>query len=181
MRIVTKIISYVVVTVLCVILAGFLLFKVAQTVFPLRYEEHIEQYSEEYGLDKYEVMSIIYVESKFAPLAKKGNEQGLMMIPSDTVRGVSKEMGLEYTPNMAFDVETNIKMGCFYLAYLKELYPVEDTFLMAYNIGPGTVQSWLEDEANTMDGEKLYYIPDAETKSYVKKVHNFAKVYEFLY
>lgn len=181
MRTVTKIITYVTAIVLCIILAGFLVFKVAQTIFPLRYEEYIEQYSAEYGLDKYDVMGIIYVESKFVPLAKNDNEQGLMMIPADTVKGVAKELGLEYEPKMAFDVETNIRMGCFYLAYLKELYPIEDTYLMAYNIGPGTVQSWIEDEANTIDGERLYYIPDDGTRDYVKKIHNFAKVYEFLY
>ena len=181
MRKVTKIIITIILIALCLLLAYFLTMRTAKKIFPLRYEEYIEQYSEEYDLDKYEVMSVIYLGSKYAPLTRKDEKLGLMQLPADTIKGVAKELGIEYSPELAFDIETNIRMGCFYLDYLRGIYPAEDTFLIAYSVGPGIVQGWLEDDVYTMDGETIYNIPDARARRYVSSVHRYAKVYEFLY
>ena len=100
MKILIKIIAFVVALALCVGLVWFLTMRTAKKIFPLRYEEYIEQYSEEYNLDKYEVMSLIYLKSKYAPLRQTGEKQGLMQIPADTVKGVAsmeKELALAIT------------------------------------------------------------------------------------
>lgn len=150
-------------------------------VLPLRYEEHIEKYSDEYVLPKHLVMGVIRTESKFNDKAHSEYARGLMQITDDTAVWIAKEMKIEYSVDMVEDPETNIKMGCFYLSYLIEKYENVRTALAAYNAGPGNVNSWLSDEAYSLDGKTLYEIPFGETKRYVRRVEIFEKLYEKLY
>lgn len=166
---------------LAAFLAVGLCYRAVYRLVPMKYEDIIEKYAEEYGLSKYLVDGVIYAESGFNNTAHSGLARGLMQLTDDTADWVSGKLGIEYEYDMAEDPETNIKMGCYYLSYLIEQYGNTDTALAAYNGGMGNVSKWLADKKYSLDGKTLYKIPYAETEKYVKKVNFFKKVYEKLY
>ena len=85
------------------------------------------------------------------------------------------------SPEVLFDPETNIRYGVYVLSLLRELYPVTDTMLAAYNGGLGNVAEWLKDPAYSSDGETLHTIPFPETSAYVQKVRDAQEIYQTLY
>lgn len=153
----------------------------AYRVFPLKYGEYIERYAKEYGLRKELVEGVIYAESGFNNKAHSGLARGLMQLTDETADWVASEMSIEYEYDMAEDPEINIKMGCFYLAHLKEKYEDTETALAAYNGGMGNVSKWLADGRYSKDGKTLFKIPYAETEKYVKRVKLFSYIYQKLY
>ena len=104
-----------------------------------------------------------------------------MQITDDTARWIAKEMNIEQYDDMVEDPETNIKMGCFYLAYLMKKYENAEAALAAYNAGPGNVNSWLVGGEYSADGKTLDEIPFGETKRYVQRVDFFSVLYQKLY
>lgn len=148
---------------------------------PLKYEAFIEKYSYEYGLDKYLVMGVIRAESSFDHEAHSGVARGLMQITDSTAKWIAKSLKIDYHADMVSDPETNIKMGCWYLAYLAEYFADTDTALAAYNAGMGNVSDWLSDEKYSKDGKTLSEIPFEETDSYVRRVNILSALYKKFY
>ncbi len=181
MRRKNKLIFLLVVLTIIVPLARLSYEKILDRVLPLKYEQYIERYSDEYSLPQYLVMGVIRAESKFDEKAHSGYARGLMQITDDTAKWIAKEFEIEYFEDMVEEPETNIKMGCFYLSYLTKKYGNTHTALAAYNAGPGNVNSWLSDERYSDDGVTLYEIPFGETKRYVQRVEMFRGLYEKLY
>ncbi len=171
----------VIMLVLCVSIIKTGAVKISQFVFPLEHESEIKTYAKEYSLSVYEVMGVIYAESQFCSGAHSGVAKGLMQITDETAKEIAGKLGMEYNEDMAYNPEKNIKMGCYYLAQLKELFGNMDTALAAYNAGPGRVREWLSDERYSKDGVTLSKIPYQETKEYVARVHKLAELYRNLY
>lgn len=177
------------VKILVLLAVVFVAFGVAKTAyryslngfFPLEYRGQIEKYSREQNLSKYLVMAVINTESGFDRKAHSGIAKGLMQITDETAKWIAEKMETEYYENMAYDPEISIKMGCFYLRYLIDLYKNEDTALAAYNAGMGTVNEWLKDKNYSEDGIKLKNIPYPETQNYVARVRLCEKVYQKAY
>ncbi len=152
--------------------------------FPAEYINEIKKYSEEYGVDPYLVMAVIKSESNFEQEAVSHKEaRGLMQITQSTAQWLAERIGL--TDGGQVDIhnpDTNIRLGCYYLSYLLNLYEGETKCaLAAYNAGNGTVDQWLSDSRYSKDGETLYKIPYRETEQYVNKVINYSKIYRILY
>lgn len=148
--------------------------------YPLAYEDLIEQYSAEYGLDPYLVAAVIYVESGFDPEAvSRVGAQGLMQVMPETGEWIAGKLHVESPPNL-LDPETNISMGTWYLNFLDERFGHDqDMVLAAYNAGHGRVAEWLENPQYS-DGTVLTNIPYKETENYVKKVnHAYEKYKEY--
>ena len=162
---------------------GFI-FAMKRYVYPYKYGEYINKYSEEYELDPYLVLSIIKTESNFKEdaLSNKG-AKGLMQIMDTTGEWVSSEIGIDsFNTSLLYDAETNIKMGCWYLNNLtNEFNNNIDLAIAAYNGGSGNVSRWLTLEECSSDGETLDYIPFPETKKYVDKVKANYSIYKYLY
>jgi len=159
------------------------LFFVAKTViynlFPLKYEDYIDKYSAEYGLDRYLVMGTIYAESGFNNEAHSNVAHGLMQLTDETAWWIAEQMKEDVQD--IIDPKTNIKLGCYYLSYLIGKYNNEETALAAYNAGHGNVTKWLGDGRYSKDGKTLCAIPYEETANYVKRVKQYKKVYKKLY
>lgn len=155
--------------------------KLLDRFLPLKYEGYIEKYSEEYGLDKYLVMGVIRAESSFRNDAHSGVARGLMQLTDDTARWIAGKLDIDYNEDMVLKPEVNIKMGCYYLAYLKEHFKDTIAALAAYNAGMGNVTEWLGDSRYSEDGKTLQSIPFGETKRYVKRVEILSRLYEKLY
>lgn len=154
-----------------------------KSMYPLKYREMVEKYSEMYGLDPLLVMSVIRVESMFRPDAvSPKNAVGLMQIMPGTGKWAADKLKLEgYSDNKLFDPDTNIHIGCWYLAMLHKEFGNTDVALAAYNAGSGNVSQWLSDGRYSKTGVTLDIIPFRETESYVKKVKESFKIYKKLY
>lgn len=151
--------------------------------FPYKYKEYVDKYSEEYNVDPLLVLAVIRGESNFDPKAESNKgAKGLMQIMDSTGKWISEEIGIqEFTPDILFDEETNIRLGCWYLQNLEGEFGSLDLVLAAYNAGSGHVTKWLKDERYSPDGDVLTYIPFAETKKYVDKVKTNYNVYKHFY
>lgn len=169
--------------VLLVIAAGFR-YVVKEKFFPYKYAEYVEQYGKEYNLDPFFILAVIKTESKFDDNAHSHkNAVGLMQITVETGEWAAKEMGYTtFSKQDLYNEKYNIRMGCWYLKYLSDMFDGNrDLIVAAYNAGPTNVQNWLNDKQYSKDGKTLDYIPFGETKKYVDKVNTYYNVYEYLY
>ena len=112
-------------------------------MYPTKYSEYVEKYSEENNLDKYLVYAIIKAESNFDPNVKSNADaRGLMQLMEETA--VERSNAIEGTEVEAYDLydpETNIKLGTSYFAYLMGLYDNNIVLaIIAYNAGLGNVE-----------------------------------------
>lgn len=154
------------------------------TNYPIGYKTMIVEYSKEYNLDPYLVASIINVESKYDKDAlSQKDARGLMQISPSTGKWASEVLGIEnYSEDILFDPETNIRIGTWYLSTLfKEFNNNLDSVLAAYNAGSGNVNKWLNDEKYSRDKTSLAIIPFQETKDYLVRVKKNYKVYSTVY
>ena len=172
--------------VLCLVLiwgAGISLRLGVDIFFPLKYQDLIVRYSREFslkekGMDEYHIAAIIRTESRFNEKAEsKKGAVGLMQILPDTGAWAAEKIGIgDYTADSLWDPEVNIRIGCWYLAYLADMFNGDLTkVLAAYNAGPTNVKKWLEDDGN------LINIGHLETQSYVMRVEKYYDIYKALY
>lgn len=158
--------------------------KAAEWVYPVAHEEFAEKYASEYGLSENLVYAVIKAESNFNHEAKsEKNASGLMQIMESTGEWIADRMGKkDFSYEQLSDPETNIEMGCFYLAYLLKLYDGDKKCaLAAYNAGLANVDSWLRNKTYSKNGVNLDVIPFSETEKYVNLVVKNEKIYDCLY
>lgn len=156
-------------------------FAAVRLIYPLKYEDYIIESSLENGLDPYFVMAVIKTESNYNPTAHSGVARGLMQITDNTAAWIAEKMGIEFHEDDIENPELNIKMGCYYLRYLSDMYSDRTLILASYNAGMGNVSKWLEDSRFSEDSETLIDIPFDETRKYVDKVNRYEDVYKKLY
>ena len=151
-------------------------------LFPMEHEETVTTYAKEYDVDPFLVYAVIHTESRFREDAvSPAGAIGLMQVTPDTGQFISEQLKLpSFTEEMLKDPDLNIRMGTWYLSYLKESFPRVETLLAAYNAGPNRVRTWLLDE-EISDGDILLNIPFAETRDYVERVLQREKIYRLLY
>ena len=153
-------------------------------MYPTKYSEYVEKYSEENNLDKYLVYAIIKAESNFDPNVKSNADaRGLMQLMEETA--VERSNAIEGTEVEAYDIydpETNIKLGTSYFAYLMGLYDNNIVLaIIAYNAGLGNVEKWIKDGVIKADGSDIENIPYKETENYVRKILRDYQMYLKLY
>jgi soluble lytic murein transglycosylase len=151
--------------------------------FPLEHKDLISQYSKEFslkdkGMDEYYVAAVICAESRFKEKAESGKGAvGLMQVLPDTGAWAAEKIGIEgYTAESLWKPEVNIRIGCWYLAYLSDMFDGDLTKVFAaYNAGPANVKGWLEDDGT------LVNIGHTETRGYVIKIEKYYDIYKTLY
>ena len=148
---------------------------VQKVLHPLRYEAEIRAAAAEQGLEPAFVAGVIYAESRFDPdVQSSRGAYGLMQVLPNTAAFISERSGItgDYR-----DPETNVRMGSWYLNYLRGRYDGDEALILAaYNSGEGQVDSWLA-EGRSLPEE----IPFQETREYVTKVAEARDVYARLY
>lgn len=152
-----------------------------EAMYPLRHSDIIDRYCAEYELDRYLVMGIIKAESNYIYDAHSGVARGLMQITDDTAKWIATKLNMEILGDDIENPEINIRMGCYYIDYLIDMYDDTDVALAAYNGGMGNVNKWLKDSNYSSDGKTLDDIPFAETKEYVKRVNKYRDIYSWWY
>ena len=163
-----------------------LIYGAKQVILNLYPEQHralVVRYSRKYGLDASFVFAMIKAESNFSHDAVSGkNATGLMQIMVPTGEWIAEQLGEPFSKESLSDPETNIRMGCFYISYLLDMYDGNKTCaLAAYNAGHANVDNWLSQEKYSKDGKTLVLIPYPETANYVNRVKNNEKLYNRLY
>lgn len=153
-------------------------------IFPLPYKEVIFQEAAKRDLDPYLVTAIIYVESKFNPEAKSNSGAiGIMQIMPDTGQWAARNIGFKsFKPDHLYDLKTNVVIGCWYLANLRQEFGNNKVIVLAaYNGGRGNVKEWLQQERWTGEHETIEQIPFPETKNYVLRVMAAYQQYKRIY
>ena len=151
-------------------------------LYPLRYEDHIIEYSNKYNLDKYLVMAVIKAESNYIFDAHSGVARGLMQITDETAVWIANKIDINPDTIDIEDPKTNINMGCYYLRYLLDYYNNDQELaLAAYNAGMGNVDKWLKDPAYSKSGHSLDVIPFEETRKYINKIDKAIIIYKKSY
>lgn len=156
---------------------------ILKKIYPVEYQEFVERFADEYGLDRYLVYSVIKVESNFNPDAtSNAGAKGLMQLMDKTAAECNLKGEFGYNiPEDLYEPKKNIKLGCYYLSSLMDTYNNMELAVTAYNGGTGNVSKWLKNESLS-DGEGgLSDIPYSETKRYVEKVTKTYEVYNRLY
>ena len=153
-------------------------------VYPIRYDEYVEEYSSKNNIDKYLIYAIIKTESGFDSNAVSDvGARGLMQLMEDAYDWVGYRMedGREISYDHMFVPEYNIEYGTYLLMLLYDEYGDFETTLAAYHSGRGNVNKWLENSEYSSDGKTLDNIPSAATKHYVEKVMSAYSAYNNLY
>jgi len=110
-------------------------------------------------LDPLLVLALIRIESAFRYTAvSPSGARGIMQIMPETARSLAhlvlREHGMRpvaFSHESLDDPFFNIRLGTYYLHHLKKRFRNLSLALSAYNAGPGTVQSRLENEAEFSD------------------------------
>lgn len=169
----------------------FVLFKVIKVqniflkmMYPIKYSEYVEKYSDENNIDKYLVYAIIKAESNFKPDVTSGSDaRGLMQLMEETAIDMSNSIDNKSVNSYdLYDPETNIKLGVSYLSYLLDMYDGNTILaLTAYNAGLGNVNEWISSGIIKSDGSDIENIPYQETSNYVRKILRDYQIYLELY
>ena len=177
--------------IIFVLLAWFLLYFIVgdgktfimKKLYPIEYQEYVEEYSAEFSLDKNLVYAVIKVESNFDKGAESvAGAKGLMQLMDKTAVECNSKGKFGYQiPSDLFNPESNIRLGCYYLRHLIDIYKDAEMAIIAYNGGTGNVREWLSDPELSDGSGGLKQIPYKETRKYVKKVFNTFEIYNRLY
>ena len=179
--------------VICIIILAtwLILFKIIRiqdtilkTIYPTKYEEYVEKYAGEYGIDKYMIYAIIKAESNFNPeVTSQSDAIGLMQLLEETAIERSSAINeLEVTKQDLYNPEINIQLGTSYYSYLLSYYKGNTVLaLTAYNAGIGNVDTWIREGIIKQDGSDIENIPYKETNNYVRKILRDYQIYLKLY
>jgi len=147
--------------------------------YPIPYRNLIKSASVERGIDEAWVYGIARQESRFMHYARSGvGAAGLMQLMPATAKWAASRAGInDYNKSMIHDLDTNIALGTYYMAYTKNMFSGQETMATAaYNAGPSRAKKWVA----TLPLEGAIYvetIPFSETRSYVQKVMANAHLY----
>lgn len=178
-----KLISLVLIlSLISVIIVYNSVYLALQTVYPRRYSEFVEKYSQEFQINEAFLYAVIETESGFNKDAvSEVGAKGLTQIMPDTFKWLQSKTGEKYEDDDLFDPEISIKYGAFLLEYLLDEFEDPKTALAAYHAGIGRVQGWLGNPEYSDDGEKVNKIPYESTDAYTQKVLRTYKWYVKLY
>ncbi|MCX5907107.1 MAG: transglycosylase SLT domain-containing protein, partial [Deltaproteobacteria bacterium] len=153
--------------------------------YPLGHSAWINQYAQANQLDPAFVSAVILEESRFNPQAlSPAGARGLMQIMPPTGKKIVNKVKVpNYTDDLLYDPEVNIRMGSWYLASLMEEFGGKEALaLAAYNAGAQAVRDWLAQKGgNFKEDEFVEEIPYTETRNYVIRVISSARMYRALY
>lgn len=146
---------------------------------PKRYDDIIDKYSSEYGVDRSLVKAVIFKESRFKETAvsSKGAIGLMQLMPSTALWLMNK---LEIDDYKIESADNNIRLGTYYLSYLMKIMDAdEEHALLAYNAGPENAKRWINAEGyNKKDMDT--YVDFNETRKYVREIKLTRNIINFM-
>lgn len=158
--------------------------RLLRIVYPFPYRDIIVAEATEQGLDPYLVAGLIRQESMFdAAITSWAGAEGLMQIMPRTGAGLARGAGIgDFDTGMLHRPEINVHLGTRYFANMIDRFDGRlAPALAAYNAGPNRVVRWQQLPEYEEDELFTERIPYDETRDYVKKVQQNARLYRFLY
>ncbi len=157
--------------------------EIWQIIYPLRFWDVVERYSEEAKLDPYLVAALIRQESTFNPkIRSRAGARGLMQIMPATGKSIAREQRQRYRSADLYDPEVNIRFGTHYFrSMLNRFGGRVDYALASYNAGPHRVRAWTGMDLELDPEEFIEEIPFTETRNYVKLVLRNEMIYRRVY
>ncbi|GAB6875456.1 lytic transglycosylase domain-containing protein [Thermaerobacter litoralis] len=156
---------------------------VLYAIYPVPMAELIRREARACGLDPLLVAAVVRRESGFEPGAvSERGARGLMQIMPETGAWAASRLGMaSFHPDRLFEPQVNLRLGCWYLAYLLERFDGDPVAaLAAYNGGEGTVATWIaRGHWHPRQGPRA--IPFPETRHFVAGVLRDYRVYDWLY
>lgn len=153
-----------------------------KVIYPIKYENIVNEVSKEYNVKSELIYAIIKTESGFDEKAKSSaGALGLMQITPETFEWLKKNKKGDGAPEEILNPNVNIRYGVFFLSILIEKYRSEFLVLCAYNAGMSAVDRWIKEGKISESSEKIDLIPYRETRKYVKRVKNSKETYKMLY
>jgi soluble lytic murein transglycosylase len=140
--------------------------------YPVPFREAVRISARQVQLDEAWVYGVMRQESRFqTEVRSSAGAMGLMQLMPATAKWVAQRIGMaNFQQSMVTDIETNIRLGTYYLRYVYDLLDSSPVLASAaYNAGPGRARQW---RANAPMEGAVYAesIPINETRDYVKKV-----------
>ena len=158
---------------------------VERQLYPRKYQALVEQWAQTYELDPLLVYAFIRTESGFDPEATSTVEaRGLMQMTDETFLWLRSKIAPEedLTFGDLYDPAVSIRFGCYYLHLCMERYHGDvATVAAAYHSGWGTVDTLLQMEEHSADGQTLQGFPYRQMNHYVEKITACYAVYTRLY
>lgn len=163
----------------CIIIL-FLEVCVCSYLIPLKYKDKILFYAQQFNLSTDLVCAVVNAESGYNPLAlSQAGAQGLMQLMPSTAQYLADKLNINIDD--IYDIDTNLRLGCYYLSFLINKYKNTTTALCAYNAGPNSVDGWLKNQNYSQNGKDLTFIPYKETRDYIRKIDIFRTFYINIY
>ncbi|MCC8131690.1 MAG: lytic transglycosylase domain-containing protein [Oscillospiraceae bacterium] len=153
-------------------LFGYMPYWFGQESYRTDYQEIVEKYSEEFGIDEAFVFAVIKTESNFDPSAvSDAGAIGLMQIMEDSFDWVSSKLSeSELTYEDMFTPEYSIMYGSYMLSFLYERYGSYELAAAAYHSGIGEVDSWIEEGTVSLENPDIADFEGSNTRHYVRKI-----------
>ena len=151
--------------------------------YPLYYDNIIEEYGSDRGLDEKLVLALIRAESGFNRRAHSwADAYGLMQIVPRTAKALASELDVIYTnPTDLFDPDFNINLGTHYLhSLLRQFDNQPELALAAYNAGPHRVIRWKKFKFSDDIDFFVENIEYSQTRTYVRRVMRNFWIYSIL-
>jgi soluble lytic murein transglycosylase len=151
---------------------------------PLEYQDAIRTESDRYGLDAALVAAVAEAESGFVPDSRSSEGAvGVMQILPGTARFIARQPTRPSpSPERLTEPEVGFAYGAWYLRYLIDRHGSVPSALAAYNAGESNLSRWEEQAEN--QGHSLIVpddIPFTETREFVARVEELARVYRRSY
>lgn len=185
----TKLLSRRVIIIVILLLIVFWLFgpiniqnKILKIIYPIKYENFVENYSTKYEVDKNLIYAIIKAESNFKQDAVSSRQaKGLMQLMYSTAEEISLKVNVELNEENILEPDINIKLGTKYISMLIKKYGNINLALAAYNAGSRNVDGWINKGILKEDGSDIENVPFKETNNYVRKILRDYEIYKEIY
>lgn len=152
--------------------------------YPLPHFDLIKPLSRKHHLDPYLVFGLMRQESHFREeeISPSGAIGLMQLMPTTALRLSQYAVKDNFQLVHLFEPESNIRLGTFYLGFLKNLFKGrEPTLLAAYNAGEEAVSRWLLLRESEPSEYFIEEIPFSETQEYTKRVLQNIWIYHWLY
>ena len=154
-----------------------------EIAYPRPFEDVVEREAKKNGIPSALAYAVMREESAFDPEAvSPAKAFGLMQLIVPTARKVARDVGIACDETLLSRPETNVALGCRFLADLRAKFPVNPHLAVsAYNAGPGAPVRWIASRESDDFDLWVEQIPYEETRRYTKRVLASYAAYAFLY
>jgi soluble lytic murein transglycosylase len=150
--------------------------------YPAPFRDSLQERIVETNLEEAWVYGLMRQESRFVTQAKSSvGAQGLMQVMPATARWIAQKLGMkDYRKTLISQLDTNLKLGTYYMRNVLNTLGSPVLASAAYNAGPARALRWQADKP--LEGAiYIECIPFDETRDYVKKVMSNTVYYAKLF